>query len=171
MNNKRGFTPPQILKDFLMTVCSIRRKDSLLTCDGAKKFGAGFTLIELMLVVIIIGVLVSMVVPRLVGRSEEARVSAAKADINANISVALDLFELDNGRYPSAEEGLAALRTKPASATNWKGPYLKRKPVDPWGSEYVYRSPGDHSPDYDLYSFGPDGTEGGDDDVNNWEEN
>ena len=130
----------------------------------------GFTLIELMLVVIIIGVLVSMVVPRLVGRSEEARISAAKADINANISVALDLYELDNGRYPSTQEGLAALMIKPVSAVNWKGPYLKRKPVDPWGSEYAYRFPGGRSTDYDLYSFGLDGAEGGDDDVANWEE-
>ncbi len=130
----------------------------------------GFTLIELMLVVIIIGVLVSMVVPRLVGRSEEARVSAAKADILANISVALDLFELDNGRYPTTEEGLSALKTKSGQATNWKGPYLKRKPEDPWGNPYLYRSPGDHNPDYDLYSYGPDASEGGGDDVTNWEE-
>lgn len=130
----------------------------------------GFTLIELMLVVIIIGVLVSMVVPRLVGRSEEARVSAAKADIHANISVALDLFELDNGRYPATEEGLSSLRTKPSSDINWKGPYLKREPRDPWGNPYVYRSPGEYNPDYDLYSYGPDGKEGGGDDVSNWEE-
>jgi general secretion pathway protein G len=130
----------------------------------------GFTLIELMLVVIIIGILVSMVVPRLVGRSEEARISAAKADISANISVALDLYELDNGHYPSTEEGLDALQTKPASAANWKGPYLKRKPQDPWGNPYVYRSPGEHNSDYDLYSYGPDAAEGGGDDVTNWEE-
>ena len=130
----------------------------------------GFTLIELMLVVIIIGVLVSMVVPRLVGRSEEARISAAKADINANISVALDLFELDHGRYPTTGEGLSALRVKPASSTDWKGPYLKRTPQDPWGNPYVYRSPGDHNLDYDLYSYGPDGAEGGGDDITNWEE-
>lgn len=129
----------------------------------------GFTLIELMLVVIIIGVLVSMVVPRLVGRSEEARISAAKADVHANISVALDLYELDNGRYPTTEEGLSGLRTRPASATNWKGPYLKMRPKDPWGNAYVYRSPGDQNPDYDLYSFGPDGKEGGGDDITNWE--
>lgn len=131
---------------------------------------SGFTLIELMLVVIIIGVLVSMVVPRLVGRSEEARISAAKADILANIAVALDLFELDNGHYPTTEEGLSALREGPGSATNWKGPYLKRRSVDPWGNPYVYRSPGDHSPDYDLYSYGPDGAEGGGDDITSWEE-
>ena len=130
----------------------------------------GFTLIELMLVVIIIGVLVSMVVPRLAGRSEEARIAAAKADINANISVALDLFELDNGKYPTTDEGLPALRTKPGSALNWKGPYLKKEPVDPWGKKYAYNSPGAHNPDYDLSSYGPDGTEGGDDDISNWEE-
>lgn len=130
----------------------------------------GFTLIELMLVVVIIGVLVSMVVPRLVGRSEEARISAAKADIYANISVALDLFELDNGKYPTTEEGLSALRTKPTVASNWKGPYLKRKPQDPWGNPYAYRSPGEYNPDYDLYSYGPDTKEGGGDDISNWEE-
>jgi len=130
----------------------------------------GFTLIELMLVVIIIGVLVSMVVPRLVGRSEEARIAAARADINANISVALDLFELDTGKYPTTEEGLQALLTKPGSAVKWKGPYLKKEPMDPWGRKYVYRSPGDHGTDYDLYSYGPDGAEGGGDDVTSWEE-
>jgi len=130
----------------------------------------GFTLIELMLVVIIIGVLVSMVMPRLVGRSEEARISAATADIHANISVALDLYELDNGRYPTTEEGLSGLSTKAASVRNWKGPYLKRQASDPWGNPYVYASPGDHSPDYDLYSYGPDGKQGGGDDIASWEE-
>jgi general secretion pathway protein G len=123
----------------------------------------GFTLIELMLVVIIIGVLVSMVMPRLVGRSEEARIAAAKADINANISVALDLYELDNGKYP---EALSALISKTSAG---KGPYLKREPVDPWGRRYMYKFPGDHG-DYDLYSYGPDGAEGGGDDITNWEE-
>jgi len=122
----------------------------------------GFTLIELMLVVIIIGVLVSMVVPRLVGRSEEARISAAKADIYANISVALDLFELDNGKFPST---LSELRSKTG-----KGPYLKREPRDPWGNPYSYVFPGENNPDYDLYSYGPDGKEGGGDDITNWEE-
>ncbi len=129
----------------------------------------GFTLIELMLVVIIIGVLVSMVVPRLVGRSEEARVAASRADIKANISVALDLYELDSGKYPATEDGLMALVTKPGSAVKWKGPYLKKEPVDPWGRKYLYKSPGEHSKDYDLYSCGPDGVEGGGDDVTSWD--
>jgi len=130
----------------------------------------GFTLIELMLVVIIIGVLVSMAAPRLAGRSEEAKMAVAKADINTNISVALDLYELDNGRYPTTEEGLGSLILRPSSDIKWKGPYIKKEPLDPWGRKYIYRSPGDYNPDYDLYSYGPDGAEGGEDDIVNWEE-
>lgn len=127
----------------------------------------GFTLIELMLVVIILGVLVAMVVPRLAGRSEEARRSVAKADIHANISLALDLYELDNGTYPP---NLEALLSRPSSASNWRGPYLKKRPVDPWGNNYLYKFPGQHNKDgYDLFSPGRDGTEGGGDDVTNWE--
>ena len=130
----------------------------------------GFTLIELMLVVIIIGALVAMVMPRLAGRSEQAKVGAAKADISANIATALKLYELDNGRYPSSSDGgLNALVAKPAGASNWNGPYLEKKPIDPWGREYKYVSPGTHRTyDYDLYSVGPDGVEG-QDDVVNWQ--
>jgi general secretion pathway protein G len=125
----------------------------------------GFTLIELMLVVIVIGVLVAMVAPRLAGRSEQARIAASQADINSHLSAALDLFELENGRYPTTDEGLEALR-KAGS----KGPYLKRPvPLDPWGKPYVYRAPGQHNPDdYDLFSLGPDKVEGSKDDVTNW---
>lgn len=134
----------------------------------------GFTLIELMLVVIILGVLVAMVVPRFAGRSEQARQAAAKTDIEASIAVALDLYELDNGMYPTTEQDLKALRTKPGSnpvPPNWKGPYIKKTPIDPWGREYVYTSPGVHNTeDYDLASWGKDGVEGGGDDVINWEE-
>lgn len=134
------------------------------------KKNRGFTLIELMLVIIIIGVLVAMVAPRLAGKSQQGKLAAAQADINAHLSVALDLFEVDNGRYPTTEEGLAALRTAPSAAPRWKGPYLKRPvPPDPWGKPYVYRSPGQHNrEDYDLFSYGPDGVEGGQDDITNW---
>lgn len=132
----------------------------------------GFTLIELMIVVVILAVLAAAVIPRLAGRTQQARISTAKMDIFGNISVALDLYELDNGRYPSAEQGLTALITKPTSSpvpTNWNGPYLKKKPIDPWGSEYKYAYPGTHSNDYDLYSVGPDGVEGSEDDITNWD--
>jgi len=129
----------------------------------------GFTLIELMLVVVIIGALVAMVMPRLTGRSEQARATAAEADVRANIATALKLYELDNGNYPSSEEGLNALLAKPSSAQNWRGPYLEKKPVDPWGREYKYKCPGEHrAADYDLYSLGKDGTESTDD-VKNWD--
>jgi general secretion pathway protein G len=130
----------------------------------------GFTLIELMLAIIIIGVLVAMVAPRLAGKSQQAKDAVARADINANLSAALDLFEMHNGRYPTTGEGLAALRNPPSGAPNWKGPYLKRAvPLDPWGKAYVYRSPGQHnSEDYDLLSTGPDGIEGTADDITNW---
>jgi general secretion pathway protein G len=125
-----------------------------------------FTLVELMLVVIIIGVLVAMVMPRLAGRTEQARQAAAKADIEANIGSALDLYEIDNGSYP---ENLDALIQKPQDAPGWKGPYLKKRPVDPWGNPYTYKYPGAHG-DYDLSSHGKNGVEGGDDDITNWEE-
>ena len=129
----------------------------------------GTTLIELMLVVIIIGALVAMVMPRFAGRGEQARVAAAKADIQTNIATGLKLYELDNGMFPSTEEGLNALLAKPASAASWNGPYLERKPLDPWGREYKYKSPGEHrTSDYDLYSLGNDGVES-QDDVKNWE--
>jgi len=129
----------------------------------------GFTLIEIMLVVIIIGALVAMVMPRLSGRGEQARIAAARADIQANIATALKLYELDNGNFPSSTDGLNALLNKPASTGNWNGPYIEKKPIDPWGREYKYKSPGDHRPaDYDLYSLGKDGTESADD-VKNWE--
>jgi general secretion pathway protein G len=127
----------------------------------------GFTLIELMLVVVIIGALVAMVMPRFTGRGEQAKVTAAQADVQSNIATALKMYEVDNGGFPSSDEGLGALMSKPASASNWNGPYLERKPLDPWQREYKYRSPGQHRVDYDLYSLGRDGVESADD-VTNW---
>jgi general secretion pathway protein G len=133
----------------------------------AIKSQAGFTLIEILLVVIIIGILVSLVAPRLAGRSEEARKQAAKADIEGGITLALDLYEIDNGRYPRKLDDLV---TKPGEASNWKGPYLKKGlPSDPWGTPYVYRFPGQRNTEsYDLFSAGPDKQEGSEDDVVNW---
>ena len=129
----------------------------------------GFTLIELMLVVIIIGTLVAMVLPRFVGRGEQAKAAAVRADIQANIATGLKLYELDNGNFPSTEDGLNALLNKPSSAAGWIGPYLEKKPIDSWGREYKYKCPGEHRPaDYDLYSLGKDGTESADD-IKNWE--
>jgi len=132
-----------------------------------KAYKKGFTLIELMLVVIIIGILVAMAVPRLAGRTEQARSEAARADIEMNIGTALDLYELDNGKYPPA---LDELISNASSAPKWKGPYLKKRPVDPWGNAYQYRIPSQHGKDYDLYSFGRNGAEGGGDDIANWDE-
>lgn len=127
----------------------------------------GFTLIELMLVVIIIGVLIAMVMPRLAGRSEQARIIAARADIESNIATALDMYELDNGTYPDKLDDLLKKPTPPP--TNWNGPYLKKKPRDPWGQDYNYKFPGARNVDsYDLWSNGKDRSEGGSDDVTNW---
>jgi general secretion pathway protein G len=142
----------------------------------SEKRNSGFTLVELLLVVTIILILAGMVIPRMAGRTEQARKAAAKADIETNIAIALDLYELDNGRYPTSEQSLRALVSKPTSSpepANWNGPYLKKRkiPADPWNRPYVYVSPGTHNvEDYDLYSYGPDGVEGGGDDITNWEE-
>lgn len=125
-----------------------------------------FTLIELILVVIIIGALAAMIMPRLTGRSEQAKIVIAKTDITANIAMALDLYELDNGRYPGS---LQMLLVNPGGLNNWNGPYIKKKPIDPWGNEYQYKYPQSKGRDYDLYSLGSDGIESNDD-ITNWEE-
>ena len=130
----------------------------------------GFTLIEIMLVVIIIGALAAMIVPRLSGRSEQAKVAVAKADLS-NIATALKLYELDNGGFPTTAQGLAALRERPASVPaprNWNGPYLEKDAIDGWGSPYVYVSPGPHRQDYDLSSKGQD-TNSADEDIVHWQ--
>ncbi len=128
----------------------------------------GFTLIEIMLVVIILGVLAAMVVPKLTGRSDEARRQVAKTDIESNLALAIDLYEVDTGEYPSS---LDDLLKAPSAAVNWKGPYLKKKPLDPWGRSYVYKYPGEHNTDgYDLYSMGKSGVESGSDAIANWNE-
>jgi len=132
---------------------------------------SGFTLVELLVVMIIIGLLAALVGPRFIRQEEKAKVKAAKAQIEL-LSTALDTFRLDVGRYPSSQEGLEALRTQPGGVERWDGPYLKKDvPVDPWGKAYVYKSPGDHGP-FDILSYGADGTAGGDGDnrdITSWE--
>ena len=137
-----------------------------------KKLGqTGFTLVELMIVVIIIAALSAMVVPRLGSRSEQAKIAVAEADINSNIGLALKLYKLDNGRYPTTSQGLKALFSKPSSSpvpNNWNGPYLENEALDPWQNAYQFKSPGTYNPTgYDLYSLGPDGVEGTEDDIKN----
>jgi general secretion pathway protein G len=127
-----------------------------------------FTLVEMLLVITIIGILAALVVPKMMGRSEQARFAAAKSDL-ASIKTSLDAFEVDNGYYPKGKNGLGDLVQMPRDAKAWHGPYLDSVPQDPWGNAYIYEYPGKHNPtSYDLYSAGPDGKAGNDDDVGNW---
>ncbi|MDH4318737.1 MAG: type II secretion system major pseudopilin GspG [Desulfobulbaceae bacterium] len=136
----------------------------------------GFTLIELMVVLLILGVLAGLIVPKIIDEPERARRTQAEVNIGA-IEQALKMYKLDNGIYPSTEQGLQALVEPPSVgrlAKKWrKGGYMDKGkiPSDPWGNEYIYISPGVHS-DFDLMSYGPDGEPGGEDmdaDINNWE--
>jgi len=138
-----------------------------------KKTQHGFTLIEVMIVVVILGILASIVVPKIMGRPDEARATRTQQDIRA-VGAALDLYRLDNFSYPTTDQGLEALVTKPGNlpqGAHWKqGGYLDKVPADAWGRPYYYLRPGVHG-EYDLYSFGADGVEGGSEanaDIGNW---
>lgn len=137
---------------------------------GARKTG-GFTLMELLLVLVIVGLLAAVVGPTLYQRIKPAKRTAAREQIE-DFSTALDNFVVDVGRYPTTQEGLDALRVKPEGVQHWKGPYLKKEiPTDPWGNPYHYRSPG-RSGGYEISSYGADGKVGGDGDnadINSWE--
>ncbi|WP_018410432.1 type II secretion system major pseudopilin GspG [Methyloversatilis thermotolerans] len=130
----------------------------------------GFTLLELLVVMVIIGLLAGYVGPRYFSQIGKSEVKAARAQIDA-LDKALDQYRLDNGRYPSTEEGLKALVERPSSTTKWSGPYLKKAvPLDPWERPYIYKSPGEHG-EYDLSSLGKDGQPGGTEeaaDITNW---
>ncbi len=132
---------------------------------------AGFTLIEMIIVVVIIGLLAGLVAPQFMKQQGRAETKTARAQVEL-LGTALDTFRLDVGRYPTSQEGLAALMQRPGGADRWDGPYLKKDlPLDPWGKPYIYKSPGDHGP-YDIISYGADGVSGGSDtnsDINSWE--
>jgi general secretion pathway protein G len=133
----------------------------------------GFTLIEIMVVVVIIGLLAAVIVPTVISKVDEARVAKTKQDIQS-LETALTMFRLDNSKYPTTEQGLAALVTQPTdpSIKHWRpGGYLQRVSKDPWGNEYQYVYPGTHGHEYDLFSYGADGAPGGegiDADIGNW---
>jgi general secretion pathway protein G len=142
-----------------------------LTNGAGKDRSSGFTLLELLVVMVIIGLLAGFVAPRYFSQVGKSRVKAARAQIDS-LDKALEQFRIDVGRLPTTEEGLPALNAAPAGMQNWEGPYLKKAvPPDPWGHPYVYLEPGTHQNDFDLASYGRDGRTGGtgeDADLVNW---
>ncbi len=142
---------------------------STLNKKNRRKREQGFTLVEMLLVLVILATLAAIVVPKFAGRSEQAKITAAQSQI-ANFEIMLDAFEVDNGTYPKGSDGLEDLVNEPNYATNWRGPYMEEIPLDPWGNEYVYEYPGKHNTrGFDLMSMGPDGRVGGGDDITNWD--
>src|ERR1700712_1709133 len=154
----------------------MKRRDALQTAQALpqKRRQRVFTLIEIMVVIAILGILAALIVPKIMSRPDEARRVAAKQDIGT-IMQALNLYRLDNGRYPTQEQGLRALVEKPTTEpvpNNWKGGgYMDRVPMDPWGKEYQYLNPGVHG-EGDVFSYGADsrpGGEGNDSDIGSWQ--
>lgn len=141
----------------------------LLKSHPASHQRRAFTLVEMLLVLVILATLAAIVIPKMAGRSQQAKVTAAQSQISS-IEMALDAFEVDNGYYPKSG-GLDNLLNQPANAPGWKGPYLKKGvPLDPWGNPYTYEFPGKHNANgYDILSMGPDGRASTDDDIDNWD--
>jgi general secretion pathway protein G len=145
-----------------------------LRAERSRRRQRGFTLIEIMIVVVIIGLLAAVIMPQLLGRVDDARVAKARQDIQA-IETALTMYRLDNSKYPTTDQGLRALVQQPTdpSIRHWRqGGYVKKASKDPWGNDYQYVYPGTHSTEYDLYSLGADGQAGGegvDTDIGNWD--
>jgi general secretion pathway protein G len=136
-------------------------KDRKAPARALMRGSPGFTLIEMLVVLVIIGLIMGLVGPRVLNYLTDARIKATRLQIEA-LSNALDLYYLDTGRYPASNEGLSALVKRPGNVNTWNGPYIKGDtvPLDPWGNPYVYRSPGDRAP-YEIISLGSDGRDGG----------
>ncbi|MDQ2993598.1 MAG: type II secretion system major pseudopilin GspG [Pseudomonadota bacterium] len=131
--------------------------------DVVKRYQRGFTLIEVMVVVVILGILAAFIVPKIIGRPDEAKVAKVRSDVQA-LQTAMDLYRLDNGRYPTTEQGLRALVERPTSEpvpTGWRtGGYIQKLNDDPWGRQYLYLNPGEHG-EIDIFSYGAEGKAGG----------
>lgn len=154
-----------------MQARALRRREPEDSARRQADGQAGFTLVELLVVLVILVLLASLVAPRVVGYLGSSRTKAAKVQVQS-LTTALELYKVDTGRYPSTTEGLKALVEAPPGATSWNGPYLTKKevPIDPWGRPYGYRSPGQHGP-FDISSLGADNQPGGtgeNEDINNW---
>jgi general secretion pathway protein G len=168
--------PPNIVNEEMSTYMEGGRENGyggkMQNKEKERPDDHGFTLMELLIVMVILGLLAGLVGPRFFGKSEKAKQKAAKSQI-ALFESALDTYRLDTGKYPATEQGLAALRVKPGDIEKWDGPYLPKEiPVDPWGRAYEYRSPGEHG-EYDITSYGADGVPGGeglDKDIVNWKD-
>ncbi len=157
-----------ISKSHLTSGLAARARKGRRSADGE----AGFTLVELLVVMVILVLLATLVGPRVIGYLGSSRAKAAKVQIES-LAAALELYKLDNGRFPSTAEGLKALVERPGSVQSWNGPYLKKQgvPLDPWGKPYLYRAPGQNR-EFDIISFGADGQQGGtgeNADVTSWQ--
>jgi len=144
-------------------------KENLVNPKNLRRTQRGFTLIELLIVIIIIAILAAVVIPRIIGRTEDAKISAAIADISSFQSQ-LNIYNADIGTFPTADQGLQGLVTNPGNP-KWKGPYLQgmeKVKMDPWGHPYIYKQPGDGNRDFDILSAGPDGQVGTPDDIQSW---
>jgi len=139
-----------------------------LTPIQKRKRRQGFTLVELLLVLVILGALAAIVVPKFAGRTQQAKETQAITQISA-FETALNSFEVDNGYYPQGSDGLSELINPPKNASNWRGPYIKELPNDPWGNPYIYENPGKvNTSGFDIISAGPDGRPGTEDDITNY---
>ncbi len=138
---------------------------NMLTLQRSHRSRRAFTLIEMLVVILILAILAALIIPRLVGRTSDAKIAKAKSDI-ATLSSLLQQYRLDSDRYPTTEEGLNALRVRPSSARGWKGPYTTKDiSLDPWNNPYVYQSPGPDGQDFLVTCYGADGAPGGEGDA------